>query len=244
MYFDNLIWLFRRFARMSNVERLHRVRESSVKRKLRRHPGLEALPKAFIDVLDLSVFLSKADAQYCAKQWAVTNIGAQAFGRTWPTDNDGNLRWQSFLNGIDSSATWCFEVTYRESLDIVDDVRLAWEINRLTFLLPVAAHASVSHDGEAVAYVTNTVRNFLATDRVGYGLRWNSMIELSMQSMSLVVLDSFMHSDPEWQHVRGDLATALRQRYRWLEMLPSLYSSSNNHRLAELAALSVMAQVL
>ncbi|MEI7560762.1 MAG: heparinase II/III-family protein, partial [Actinomycetes bacterium] len=150
----------------------------------------------------------------------------------------------STLAGQDSSDTWCFDVQYRESDEVVDDVRLTWELNRLTWLLPLAVQANYAHDEKACNFVVDAVKSFLASDRVGYGARWNSMIELSMQSLSLILLDSMMSTVRSWEPLRDDLSFALRQRYRWIEALPSLHSSANNHRIAELAALSATAHVL
>lgn len=243
---EHLRWMLRRAARMSPAEVAHRITEQRAKKHLTSLHGrlpLELHPKPGNPRrLDPGGLLDSADPAYCAECWKDAREGPSAYGHRWPRSASGHPAWHSFLSGRSTAGIDCFKVPYRNAECLDDDIRLLWEINRLTWLIPIAAHSTTADDKDASGFVVRTVDDFLTTDRVGDGARWNSMIELAMQALSLIVIDSLMRGAPEWEKLVPRLAASLVERKRWLEALPSLHSSANNHRLAELAALLTVSE--
>jgi len=159
------------------------------------------------------------------------------YGKEWTVCNQEGVNWEGLLSGFDSKSIRTFKVRYRNSGKLEDDIRFSWELNRMTWVYPLAFSTEESKNLKALEYL----RDFLKSDQPGYGLRWNSMIELAVQSISLLALSSRLAqyltaADKEM------LQNSLSSRYKWLQKLPSRYSSNNNHRIAELTALIFLAE--
>jgi hypothetical protein len=187
--------------------------------------------------------MTLADSAYCSTAPLKAHDPIFAYGQQWPLDDSGLPLWHVMLNGSDSSATPTFKVHYRNSADLRDDVRINWELNRLTWLMPSAIHARNTQSEQGLAHVIHILESFLDSDRVGYSSRWSSSIELAMQALSLIIVSSLVDLPSISPELHARVSSALLTRYKWIERFPSKYSSANNHLLAELAALSVISGV-
>ena len=154
-----------------------------------------------------------------------------AFGIIWPQWNESEVGWNKFASGRDTQSIPCFKVRYRNSVDLSNDIRFTWELNRLTWLIPWAFSENQQSKERSLYFL----RDFLLNDKPGFGSRWNSMIELAMQSLAIQVLGSLLFPQIN-QSDRASISSALSNRFLWLETLPSRYSSANNHLIAELVA--------
>ena len=184
---------------MSPAEVIHRFGEARTKAILRRRLTGDSLRDSAtprdtqgVNRLQLDRLLTVADLDFCEQSFRQAEDQLLIYGLEWPLDRAGRPKWHLFLNGTNTSDTWCFDVNYRESDEIEDDIRLTWELNRLVWLIPIAVHAKAGSNPAAQEYVQATVADFLESDRAGFGARWNSMIELAMQSLTLVVLDALL----------------------------------------------------
>ena len=244
MNLSSLQWYASRLMAMSWGERVHRVKEAY----LRRTVALDTKHLVTSDndkfvAPNITLLRTMADHNFCAMSPTKAHDAVFAYSQPWPLDEHGFPLWHELLNGNDTSTTPTFKVHYRNSEDLKDDVRLNWELNRLTWLIPSAAHAGVSGDESARDYVRQALTKFLEADRVGYGTYWSSAIELATQSLTIILIASLAEITASDPHLHTLISEALLTRYDWIERFPSRYSSANNHRLAELAALCVIAGV-
>ena len=231
-----LKWLGARLSVMTLGERFQRIREQI--KRLTYNPRIE---KEHLDISFLSVnrFLSRSDINYCKAQWEETKKGIHIFGFTWPLKENGSPDWNQFLSGMNTSDIPSFKLRYRNSDYIESDIRFAWELNRLVWLIPVASYAYLSKDDEAIDFVFQTISDYLESDRVGYGARWGSSIEAAYQSLSLLILSSIFKDKMEKSNLITLTKRAVTARSNFILRFPSSHTSANNHRLAELVALII-----
>ena len=230
---------------MSWGERVHRVKEAYLRRTVQLDTpiGIHETAQLFTPI-DGDELLKLADADFCASRPSRPGDAVIIYGQEWPLDEVGMPIWHQLLNGTDTSTTPTFKVHYRNSDNFRDDVRINWELNRLTWLIPIAVHAKRTGNEETKQYVVQVLESFLNADRVGYSSRWSSSIELAMQSLSLIIVGSIVDVSSTHTQLHAKISGALLRRYEWIDRFPSKYSSANNHLLAELAALSVLSSVI
>jgi hypothetical protein len=161
--------------------------------------------------------------------------GPSIFGRTWQDNKDSDIAWNKSLKGDDYENVKTFKVAYRSTDNWRADIRQLWELNRLVWLIPVAHHFATTKDGAAEAYLKRTLASYLQTDRPGYSVRWNSAIEIAVQSLALLSIEKILGLEAG-SIFPDTYLRSLQIRLRWLMRLPSKYSSENNHRVAEVAA--------
>lgn len=116
------------------------------------------------------------------------------------------------------------------------DVKFVWELNRLQYLMPLAVAARRDNDSALAADIVDVVEGWMEANPPYEGINWTNGIEAATR----VVVALFVNS------VLGELAPAPFQArlaqfigaHVWmLARYPSLFSSANNHRVAELSAL-------
>jgi len=221
---------------MSWGERVHRVKEQINRFTFDSNMEIENL-----DILQLPIerFLNKADLNYCESQWKEAKQGIRVYGFNWPLKENGSPEWNKFLSGFDTTEISSFNLTFRNSDDIKSDIRLVWEVNRLVWLIPLASYAYLSKEDEATEFILKIISDYLDTDRVGYSARWGSSIEAAYQSLSLIILSSIFRDELEELNLMASINRAVSARSKFIRRFPSLYSSANNHRLAELVALII-----
>jgi len=134
-------------------------------------------------------------------------------GRAWPSDR------------------FCFDIDYRHTSQF-GDVKYVWEINRLQYLQPIAALAGKQRDPALARFCIAQIESWIDCNPPYQGVSWGSGIEIALRAVSIVIVGSFVAeqvSDAEREKIVGTLAAMAR----WLERYPSLFSSANNHRVAE-----------
>lgn len=222
-----ILWYGNRLMQMNIQEVLHRFLELFWKYRLQKYP-LTTIVRFRIIKMDWSRLCGIAEQ--IQKDVLKRNLDELRIYNAMPPMDNGKFQWDSFFDGSRTESIPSFRITYRNQGDILRDIRLPWELSRLTWLMSFAAQENQS--GKSL----EVFRDFLQTDKPGYGIRWNSMIEIAMQSLSIQFLSSIFASyltDADMDAVNASLS----HRYYWLQKLPSKHSSANNHRIAELVAL-------
>ena len=240
-------WYLKRLARMSPAEIAHRFGEQAKRRMSRsRTPRwsdfdlgvrFEPLPG-----LRESLLANSADDVRAAVRAASDRLlggDFAALGRDWPKRDPANL----FPPGVwtldpvtgrswPGAERYCFDVSFRHERDL-GDIKYVWEFNRLQFLQPLAAAYLLFDDKAALAAVELATASWMKANPPFFGLGWNSGIELALRATSILFAASICAPDLslETSAMLGPLLEA--HRY-WLARFPSLYSSANNHRVAEL----------
>ncbi|HTN60384.1 MAG TPA: alginate lyase family protein, partial [Devosia sp.] len=131
---------------------------------------------------------------------------------------------------------------FRQS-ETVGDIKLAWEINRLQFLQPLAAQAALAGGAAECAAIEQAIASWYAANPPYRGIGWASGIEVALRAISLLLVLSFCGerlSAPTIERI----GAILRASAFWLERFPSHFSSANNHLMAELAGRYLIAVAL
>ncbi|MGD0192703.1 MAG: alginate lyase family protein [Rhizomicrobium sp.] len=174
-------------------------------------------------------------------QMGATRIAERRFvllGSTWPETPDWDALWQ--LDPVTGkrwpgAQKFAFRCNYRHERK-KGDVKYVWELNRLQFL-PVAALAGRND------LVAEILRSWMKMNPPFRGINWTSGIEAATRVMSLLAAYGFL-SDHSQRELDRDARSFLDAHLFWIDRYPSLFSSANNHRVAELVAQFVAATCL
>lgn len=248
---DRLAWYHARLAAMAPAEIAHRLVEAAAKQASRqRSRGWEAVEpvgslammpgvasRIHAASLDISSLIAReAD---CVRTGCFHLLGARwpeppvmpaapGFWRIDPDDGEPFPQWDAFT----------FDISFRHGIG-TREIKRIWELNRLQFLVPLAADAVLKNDRQPALLATGLIRSWMAGNPPFRGPAWNSGIELALRTISVALTLSIVGIE------RLDAATrsaALRFFFAhvdWIRRFPSLHSSANNHRIAELAGLIV-----
>ncbi|MGP0030440.1 MAG: heparinase II/III family protein [Acidimicrobiales bacterium] len=174
---------------------------------------------------------------------ALRDRGPIVFGQPWPLVG-GMPDWHAALPTRGHwPETYCFNIDYRHANGGAE-VRLTWELNRLFWLLPAAAHAVVEEEAELAEWCQRVVSDWMGANADQVGVNWASGIECALQVIALVTLEELIGRVVADHARRRSIAREIRTREAWIRRFPSRYSSANNHRIAELAGLIVAHAVL
>lgn len=118
------------------------------------------------------------------------------------------------------------------------DPKWTWEVHRLLYLVAPLLRVERDNDHVAATQCYRILRGWLGTTRPGVGIEWSSAIEVAIRSL---VLNWLLQAGKIDDHALLMLTRkSLAEHANWLRRFPSRFSSANNHRVAELAALLVI----
>ena len=133
---------------------------------------------------------------------------------------------------------YCFDVSFRHGVD-TREIKRIWELSRLQFLVPLAACATLFGAKEDYDLVEGVIRSWMDGNHPFRGLNWGSGIELALRVISVAFAISMIGIEGLNQESRQAILRFFTAHIYWLKRFPSLHSSANNHRVAELAGLIV-----
>lgn len=240
-------WYINRLRSMGPAEIAHRVVEAARRRRSRgRHEGWERYAPAALPTLPvLRDTVLKADA---AMREAIAEAAEdviagrfEALGRHWPAAQVRGFPaslWR--LDPVTGGAwpgpdTYCHDIDFRHD-GSRGDVKYVWEINRLQLLMPLASHVALTGDTAALAAIERIIASWYDANPPFRGVGWASGIEVALRAISLVFAAALIGerlSPATREHVGRILSASAF----WLDRFPSLHSSANNHRIAELSGL-------
>lgn len=253
-------WYARRFAVMERGEIRHRVREQLARRAARRQRldwSHFSLPGARPGALPL--FASLFEQGLPAPVARQLEVAAEAFragrlkllNRDWPQpilDGAGCIDPAVWTLDPVSGTSWpgagpsAFDIDFRFE-NGRRDVKYVAEMNRLHFLAAPALHARRSGDAKLARAVLGSIASWMEANPPGRGVNWYSGIEAGYRLVSLSCIVSAL--DPWIDSALGErLAAFVAAHGTWLARFPSLYSSANNHLVAEAMGLVVAARLL
>ncbi|MCX7964438.1 MAG: heparinase II/III family protein [Candidatus Sumerlaea chitinivorans] len=132
-----------------------------------------------------------------------------------------------------------FRLNYRHQSRL-GEVKYVWELGRMPWLVPWAIAARLTRDGDLARRVVEDILSFVRSNPPYRGVHWTSGIELAVRvvawTWALALIEPLTSpTDHEWQEIGFHIA--LYADYCW--RFRSLYSSANNHLIAEGVALQV-----
>ena len=136
------------------------------------------------------------------------------------------------------AATSSFDVDVRATgTDIGDghmgDVKYVWDPNRLQMLHPLAAAIAGTQDQKARQVAFAIMSSWAAANPPYRGVNWKSGIELALRLVSLALFVAAAGPAALSPEQRIMIRAIVVAHARYLAAFPSLYSSANNHRIAE-----------
>lgn len=240
-------WYINRLRSMEPAEIAHRVVEAARKRRSRgHHEGWERYaPGPLPSLPGLREAILKADAPMrAAIAEAAKGVIAgrfEALGRRWPEEAVRGYSKTLWRFDPVTGGQWPGPETYTYDIDFRHDgrrgdVKYVWEINRLQQLMPLAAQVALSGDAEALATAETIIASWYEANPPFRGVGWASGIEVALRAISLIFAASLIgeHLSGTGREKTGRILAASQF---WLRRFPSLFSSANNHRIAELSGL-------
>lgn len=238
-------WYINRLRSMAPAEVLHRLGEAMRKRASKgRHEGWARYPaQGKLPTLPgLRDRIAAADpatrAAIAAAAASTLNGRFSALGRDWPERDPAQL-FPHTLWRFDPVTSSLWPETYALDIDFRHDghrgdIKYVWELNRLQFLVPLAADMLLTDSAEALAAIEAAIASWHAANPPFRGPGWASGIEVALRAISLLVVLSLAGERlaPPTQRLIGEILAASRF---WLPRFPSKFSSANNHLVAELA---------
>jgi len=152
----------------------------------------------------------------------------------WSLDPESGLRWDW--------QRYTFDIP-RRSGQGPGDVKFVWELSRLQHLQSLAYAAHLQQRDDAKLRCLEGLEKWLYDNPPYRGLGYGCGIELASRVISILVIVTYLEPESFDQALRGRLWKALNSHGRFIARFPSLYSSANNHLVAESAALFVLGSV-
>lgn len=181
---------------------------------------------------------------YWAEQaTAVAQGDVTVFGRRCATTPGGIPDWDvDPMTGYRWPQNYCFDVRLTPGTSPPVEVKYVWELNRLVYLIPAAAHAASTGDEQVSQLCRAHLEDWIRTHPARRGVGWRSGIELAIRVLAIVTVLELTTTDPGAEPALEALAgRTVADHADWIRRFPSRYSSANNHRVAELAGLLIAA---
>lgn len=251
-----LAWYLARLRAMGPAEIVHRLNEQVRQRTSRgRHEGWARFaggpaPGPLPGLRErLAGASSEQRAAIAAGAEAVLAGRFAALGLAWPVrEPEALFPAELWRQAPDTGRLWpgadtyCFDIDFRRT-DVVGEIKLVWEINRLQFLQPLAAQAALGGGAAEIAAIEDAVASWHAANPPFRGVGWASGIEVALRAISLALVVSLCGELLSAQTM-ARIGAILRASAFWLARFPSCYSSANNHLMAELAGEYLIAMSL
>lgn len=243
-----LSWYYYRLRSMSPGEVAWRCAEVVVRRRNVASPPSweECEPRPSADLASAVLDIADLDAGATVERLAeeLTTGELTLLCQQWPKFQ-GVPDWLvDPVTGAQWSTGDCFRIPFRlESGQDLGDVKFVWELNRLSWLVPVATHARRRSDQALAREVGELVRSWSAANPCGQTISWSSAIECAVRALAVYAVYCLLHE--HWDDAtKRHVGALLKQHAEWIRRNPSHGSSANNHRTAELAALVVLAEAV
>lgn len=240
-------WYINRLRSMEPAEVIHRLGEAAKKRASKgrhegwaRYPADDTLPT--LPGLRERIVAAGAPARAAIVAAAANTLAGRfsALGRDWPQRDPAELFPQNLWRFDPvTGGNWPGAEVYAQDIDFRHDgsrgdIKYVWEINRLQFLVPLAADVLLTGNPAALAAIETAIASWHAANPPFRGPGWASGIEVALRAISLLVTASLV-GDRLGAATRQRVGEILTASAFWLPRFPSKFSSANNHLVAELA---------
>lgn len=246
-----LRWYANRLRSMSAAEILHRLRERHLRRTGRRIGAADLPDTSGIQLRGLA-FDADRFARISAEalpDWRAEVARARAgewhcLGLDWPKATAHGIWHLDPVSGDDwPAAPYCFDIDYRHQARR-GDIKYVWEVNRLQILPVAAALWRAEGDTGARDFALGHLTGWLDANPPYRGVNWASGIELALRVASILATVSVLGPETLPADLSRRVVESLAAHHFWLLRYPSRYSSANNHRIAELAAIYILGRVM
>lgn len=248
---NRFAWYHARLAAMGPAEIVYRTIEVVSKQTARRYntgwEGVKAVGNlAILPEITNRLRAGPADVAILVAHEA-NNVRAGHFnllGARWPEPSAMPLPphfWH--LDPDDSELfaqrdAYCFDVSFRHGID-TREIKRIWELSRLQFIVPLAADAVLTNNRHAAGLAVGLIVSWMEGNPPFRGLNWVFGIELALRVISVALALSIIGIEQLNNTERCSILRFFFAHVDWIRRFPSLHSSANNHRIAELAGLVI-----
>lgn len=241
-------WYLDRLRSMPAAEIPHRIREASRKRldaggRFARRMGVAPpaarhlpVPQFPVDRLALASVDAPERARIAAQAAQVREGPLELLGERWPAGARTDWSLDPASGRHWRNDRFCFQVGRRHD-DGAGDVKLPWELSRLQHLQLLALDACLNANEASRTACLEDLGRWIADNPPYLGLAYASGIELSARVVSTLVVAGLLGPDAFPKALAERVWDMLQAHGAWLARYPSLYSSANNHLLAEAVGL-------
>ncbi len=244
-------WYAARLAAMSPREIPHRIREAGRKHRWRRDDRrwrafalVEDGPLADLPRLRGRVRLAAGEERVVLGLRRTLAGEINLLGLDWPRVPPPSV-WRKqpvpelWHHDPVSGRSWPgaetagFDVDVRSTGTRIGDVKYVWELNRLQLLHPLAVAIARSGDPDLRGAALAMLASWADANPPYRGVNWTSGIEAAMRLVSILLTVTALEPQTLSAGERILIRRMVAAHGRYLYAFPSLYSSANNHRLAE-----------
>ena len=239
-------WLVARLSSMPPAELPHRLREQARRRLDRQGPalwggGTGALPpgpppawpvdpRAVVRAMDAT-----ARTELEADLDGLLRTGFTLLGGVWPAERRADWAWDPETGEHWPRGVYTFGIPLGGD-PAGRDPKLAWELMRLQQLQRLALGAAAG-EAEAREACIRDLASWIEENPPVEGIGWACGIECATRVLSMLVVVGLLGPASLPEGLQRSVWGSLRDHGAWIARYPSLYSSANNHRVAELGAL-------
>jgi hypothetical protein len=246
-------WYAARLAAMSPGEIPHRIAEASRRAKWRQAAGGWQALRAAGDgpIADFALMRARlaragaADGAHPAQDSLRRTLAGRLglLGVAWPAfaveRGRLNIPKSFWFHDPVTGRAWPgaetpgFDIDVRATGEKIGDVKFVWEPNRLQFLHPLAAALAATGDPALRQMALAALDGWAAANPPYRGVNWVSGLELALRLLSIALVVTA--ADPATLRIeeRALIRRLVLAHARFLAAFPSLFSSANNHRIAE-----------
>ena len=127
----------------------------------------------------------------------------------------------------------------RQDFDSYGDIKYVSEISRLHFLPFFAIKFNSTRDALYLEFIYKTLENWKFQNFFLQSINWTSGIEVAIRSINLV----YTYKNLSNNKIKNKIKNIIEESYTYIRNNLSLYSSANNHLIAELAALNIISSI-
>ena len=128
---------------------------------------------------------------------------------------------------------------------IEKDIKIIWELNRLQWMVNVAAYASKVGNKKIISEILDSIVDHAKKHPIDKTVAWIEGIEVSLRSISIIQSLRKIIGPTERDERLVQINTYLSQHARWLELhLSRKWRINNNHLIIELVGLAILGSTL
>ena len=144
--------------------------------------------------------INKHDKEFIIERAeSIMNMPLKMLGQTWEPLNNLIEKNDSFWSHDPKTKrswphTFTFKINYKNS-KAIGEIKYAWELNRLQFLQPVALSYAITNDKNYLIFIEKIIDSWFENNPPLKGISWNSGIEISLRSLSLIFVYLFVNNN-------------------------------------------------
>lgn len=128
----------------------------------------------------------------------------------------------------------------RQNIEEYGDVKYVSELSRFHFLPFFALKWRRTKDERYINFISHSIDSWNKSNPYLWSINWTSGIEVAIRAINTVFTYLILEDNNQ---LRDKLRNLLEKSYHFLKNHLSLYSSANNHLIAELSALNILSVI-